>query len=163
MAFMLVTLAIFFVLVGLFVASYSINKLKSEREILAEKTATMLVSKLANSPEFSCEESFGYMMTNCIDLDKAMALKEFSNTYKKFWPVSNIEIRRIYPPENNGGICTKENYPDCGYIKIMQKDSSGFDQSTFVSLCKKELILGTIQQKCEVGKLIVRFAEDEKQ
>lgn len=161
MAFMMITLAIFFVMLGLFVVSYSFSGLKEAKEDLLEKSAIRLVSKLANSPEFSCENAFGRERVSCIDVDKVMALKSVSGDYQKFWGVSNIEIRTTYPEGKSTVQCTSSNYPNCGYIKVISKEVGGFDYSTFVSLCRKENFHSTFYDKCEIGKLIVRFSEDE--
>jgi hypothetical protein len=162
MAFMLIALAIFFIMVGLFVVSYSFSGLKEAKEDLLEKNAIRLVSKLANSPEFSCENAFGRDRVSCIDVDKVMSLKLVSAEYQNFWGVSNIEIRKTYPEGSSEIECTSLNYPNCGYVKIISKNSGGFDYSTFVSLCRKADFFGTFYDKCEMGKLIVRFSEDEK-
>lgn len=160
MAFMLIVLSIFFVLVGLFVVSYAFSGLKEAKEDLLEKNAIRLVSKLANSPEFSCENAFGRGRVSCIDVDKVMALKSISDEYQKFWGVSNIEIRTTYPEDRSDIECTSSSYPNCGYIKVISKQASGFDHSTFVSLCRKADFYGSFYDKCEIGKLIVRFSED---
>lgn len=162
MAFMLITLVIFFIMVGLFVVSYSFSGMKEAKEDLLEKNAIRLVSKLANSPEFSCENAFGRKRVSCIDVDKVMSLKSISDEYQKFWGVSNIEIRTTYPEGKSNLECTSRNYPDCGYIKIISKQASGFDHSTFVSLCRKAEFYSAFYDKCEIGKLIVRFSEDGK-
>jgi len=59
MAFMLMAITLFFVLVGLFVLKINLSELKQSAETLEEKNALLLVTRLANSPEFSCDNSFG--------------------------------------------------------------------------------------------------------
>src|SRR4030042_5145835 len=73
MAFMLMAITLFFVLVGIFVLVIRFSGLKDTAKQLEEENAMLLVSKLANSPEFSCENAFG-ALSNCIDADKIMAL-----------------------------------------------------------------------------------------
>ena len=90
MAFMLIAVTLFFVLVGMFILTIYVSELKNSAAILDEKNALLLVTKLANSPEFSCGGSFGNLRTNCIDADKVMMLRERISNYENFWDVENI-------------------------------------------------------------------------
>lgn len=158
MAFMLIALTILFVIVGLFVASISLSNLKEAKEIANEKNAQTLVSKIANYPELSCENAFGRDRSNCIDADKLLALmKVGQKDYQKFWGVSAIEIRKVYPNDNT--TCTVENYPNCGIIKLFSSKSTGNDRSSFVTLCRKEGFHGAFYDKCELAKIMVRFED----
>lgn len=155
MAFMLIAVTLFFVLVGMFILSIQLSGLRDSAAVLEEKNAMLLVTKLANSPEFSCGEAFKNKRTNCVDSDKVFILKENINKYNDFWDVENIEIRKIYPLLENIE-CSSENYPDCNIIKIREgKVSTEF--SNFVSLCRKESIEGEVYNKCELAKLIVSY------
>ena len=158
MAFMLIALTIFFVLVGLFMASFSLSGIKDAREAAAEKNAMLLVSKLASSPEFSCERSFSKQMSFCVDLDKVMALKGFSEKYKDLCDVSNIEIQKIYPFSDIE--CTSGNYNECGHVGVLSSNTKGVDQSTFITLCWKEGYFGSYYNKCTIAKLIVRVSDE---
>jgi len=155
MALMLIAVTLFFVLVGLLVLSVSFSNLKESATILEEKNAMLLVSKIANSPEFSCGSSFGNTKLNCIDFDKAMVLKQNIEKYKGFWGVSNIEIRKVYP--RGDVVCNSGNYPDCSIIRLNEKEVSGFDLSNFVSLCRKESDNGEIYDKCELAKIMISY------
>ena len=108
MAFMLIAVTLFFVLVGMFVLTIQLSNLKNSAATLEEKNALLLVTKLANSPEFSCGNAFGNIRINCIDADKVIMLKEGITNYDKFWGVENIEIRKIYP-KTTDKTCTLEN------------------------------------------------------
>lgn len=121
---------------------------------LEEENALLLASKLANSPEFSCGNSFGNQKSDCVDMDKIMALKKNINDYGNFWGVSNIEIRKI-PNENV--TCTDGNYPSCDTIKLIDKKISGFYVSNFVSVCHKENIDGEVINKCEIGEILISY------
>jgi hypothetical protein len=115
----------------------------------------MLVSRLANSPEFSCGDSFGSNKANCIDFDKIMVLKKNIDDYSELWGVAKIEIRKIYPDEGNIS-CTEENYPNCGSLKILNKNVKALAySSTFVSLCRKEISPSGPYNKCELARLMV--------
>lgn len=159
MAFMLIAVTLFFVLAGLFVLTILFSNVKTSAKIIEQENAILLASKLANSPEFSCEGAFGGSRLVCIDSDKAMALKGSISKYTNFWGVESIEIRKIYPPGNLE--CTANNYPDCNIIKVLSSDKGGTGISNFVALCKKvdvgEEDETRIEDVCELAKLIVVY------
>ena len=159
MAFMLIAVIFFFALIGIFVVAYNLSSIKEKANLLEEQNAMLLVSKLSNSPEFSCGQAFGESRTNCIDFDKIIALKEDISKYKKFWGVSNIEIRKIINSDNEIS-CNLANYPNCNSLKLLESSSIGYDYSNFVSLCWKENDeISDVYDKCEIAKLIVRYTE----
>lgn len=158
MAFMLMAVTLFFVLIGMFVLVFRFSGLREAATALEEKNAMLLVTKLANSPEFSCGEAFGSNRINCIDADKVMMLKENIDKYVNFWGVSNIEIRKIYPKTGNE-ICNLGNYPDCNIIRMRSKDIIGDYLSNFVSLCRKESFEGEVYDKCELARIMVSYEE----
>ena len=153
MIFMLIALTLFFVLVGLFLIMVVFSGAKESAALLEERDALLLVSKLANSPEFSCGGAFGGVKINCIDSDKIMALKSNINRYSNFWGVDGIKIKKIYPEEED--VCTFENYPVCGEITLFTGRGTGV--SNFVALCRKENIEGQIHDKCELARIIVYY------
>lgn len=156
MAFMLIAVTLFFAFVGIFVISIQLNELRGSASALQEKNAQLLVTKLANSPEFSCGNAFSNSKTNCVDFDKVMILKENANEYSNFWGIENIEIRKIYPFSTGETECTLENYPDCNTLKILQNGISA-EYSTFVSLCRKISSENGAIDKCELAKLMVSY------
>lgn len=156
MAFMLIALTILFVLVGLFALGFNLSRIRGDAETLQEKNAMLLVSKLANSPEFACGQSFGNNKLSCIDMDKMMALQDEIADYADFWGVSNIEVQKIYPFEEEI-ICTNQNYPDCNLLSLRGKENSGADIYNFVSLCHKERDGSGFYDKCEIGRLMVFY------
>lgn len=158
MSFMLLGVFLFFVLVGMIILTVSFSGLKQSATDLKEQNAILLVTKLANSPEFSCGDVFGNQKTDCIDEDKVMMLKENVGKYLDFWGVTNIEIRRIYP-ENRNITCTVSNYPNCDTIRLISKSNAGYDKSNFVALCRKEIYKGEVVNRCEMGQIIVRYEE----
>ena len=83
-AFLLIAITLFFVLVGILVLGFKVSDLRKSATLLEEKNAVLLVSKLANSPEFSCGNAFGSSRINCIDSDKVMMLKENIDRYVNF-------------------------------------------------------------------------------
>ena len=155
MAFMLIALFIFFALVGMVLLVFTFSKVGDAATELREKNAMLLASKLANSPEFACGDSFGNNKLACVDFDKVMALKANIGRYDKFWGVSNIEIRKV--SSNAEILCTQGNYPNCDIIRLREKDILGFDSSNFVSLCHKESNLEGFYDKCEVARLMISY------
>ena len=155
MAFMLIAVTLFFALVGMFLLVIVFAGLKESGKTLEEQNALSLASRLANSPEFSCGDAFGTRSANCIDFDKAMALKQNIQRYDGFWGVKGIEILKIYP-DTGSILCTEENYPECGKIEIL-KTASGVGVSNFVALCGKISINGTTQDNCDLARLIITY------
>ena len=157
-AFLLLAVTLFFVLAGLFALSFGLSNLKNTASALEEKNAMLLVSKLANSPEFSCGEAYGGNKVDCIDADKFMMLKEETLKYRDFWGVINIEIRKTYPKMNGEIECTRVNYPNCNVIKLGSTTASNFTSvENFVSLCRKESKGQEIYDKCELALLMVSY------
>lgn len=155
-AFMLIAITLFFVLAGLFFLSIKMNSLKNSATDLEEKNTRLLLTKLADSPEFSCGTSYGTQKTSCVDFAKIMILKKDISNYTSLWGVSDIQILKIYP--QNFEECTFENYPDCGKITLFSENSnSGTYISTFVSLCRRASESGVAYDKCEIAKLMVSY------
>lgn len=154
-AFMLIAVTLFFVLVGLFVLGFKLSDLKEKATELDKKNTMLLASKLANSPEFTCGNSFENKI-NCIDADKVMMLKGNINKYHGFWGVSDIKIRRIYP-ESEERVCTVSNYPDCNVINLISEETVGTYFGNFVSLCRKESKTSGFYNKCELARLMISY------
>jgi hypothetical protein len=152
MMFMLLAVTLLFVLVGLFFLAIKMSTLKSTATTLGEENAKLMVSKLANSPEFSCGGAFE-AQSNCIDFDKIMALKSMKE-YSKFWGVAKIEVRKILPTGNK--TCSFENYPNCEIVNILDLGVNTLSPSSnFVSLCRKEKSERIVYNKCELALLMV--------
>lgn len=160
-AFLLIAVTLFFVMVGIIVLGFKLSGLKGEVSSLEEKNALLLATRLANSPEFSCGESFGTLKLNCVDEDKVMALKENEVTYKGFWGSTGVEIRKIYPPLTSTIECTLGNYPNCNMIRIRGSELGGISVGNFVSLCRKEKDGGEFYDKCELAQLLVTYKKIE--
>lgn len=147
MAFVLVAIVIFFVLVGMLFLVLQVSSLKNSAENLRDVESIENVKKIASAPEFSwtideCE--------SCVDLDKIFLLKE-RQSYKEFWDFSLLRIEKIYP--SGEGECTRNNYPNCGKITIIEKNQIFNAKSSFVSLCRYEP--SEKYYKCELGKIVL--------
>jgi hypothetical protein len=157
MMFMLLAVTLLFMLVGMFFLAIRLSTVKQSATTLGEESAKLLVSKLANSPEFSCGNAFG-AKANCIDFDKIMVLKDMED-YSNFWGAAKIEIRKIFPSGNVS--CNFKNYPDCEIVNVLDREVNSLPPSSnFVSLCRKEKNERIIYNKCELALLMVS-AEDK--
>ncbi|GIU68582.1 MAG: hypothetical protein KatS3mg001_432 [Candidatus Pacearchaeota archaeon] len=158
MAFMLIAVSLFFAIAGLFLLTFVFSGIKGSSELVEQREALLLVSKLSNSPEFSCGNAFERSEGNCIDSDKIMALKKYQNLYGNFWEVSGIEIRKVFPKSEEKIECTQENYPNCNSIIIKNTDS-GTSFSNFAALCRKDYDEEKARQVnvCELAKVIVTY------
>lgn len=155
-AFMLIAVTLLFVLVGVFMLVFRFSGLKDSATALEEKNAMLLVSKLANSPEFSCGRVYGGIIKgNCIDGDKIIILRDNINKYSNFWGISGLEIRKI--TEEQEVLCSKSNYPNCNLIKFDLNSNVGFSVSNFASLCRKEASGTNVYDKCELARIIVSY------
>lgn len=162
MAFVLLAITLFFVLAGIFALIFLMAGLREGATALEEKNALLLVTKLANSPEFSCGGAYDSDRVNCIDADKVMVLSKNIDKYYRFWGLQNIEIRKIYP-KGATSVCTLSNYPDCNSIKIKSSpsgDVSGYYLENFVTLCRKaQDNRGVVYSKCDIAKLLVSYEQ----
>jgi hypothetical protein len=157
-AFMLLAVTLLFVLVGLAVLGFKLAGLRGTASNVEEENAKLLVTKLANSPEFACGGSFGSKI-GCIDADKVMMLKSQEDKYSGFWGVADIEIRKIYPKRTGTVTCTSGNYPNCNLIEILSKGTTGTYYSNFVSLCRKEMTGGSTYDRCDLARLMVSYVK----
>jgi hypothetical protein len=159
MTFMLVAVTLLFILVGVFFLSIRLYNVRKTATNIEEKNVMLLVSKLANSPEFSCGNAFGSSRTSCVDFDKLIALKYRIDEDSDLWGVAKIELRKIYPSEGNI-ICSESNYPDCDILTLLDKDVNTQPAvSNFVALCRKDSNGIIIYDKCELALLMVSSEE----
>jgi hypothetical protein len=154
---MLLAVTLFFVLAGMLVLVTQVSSLKSKATIIESDNAKLLVSKIADSPEFSCGDSFGTGMSSCVDADKLINLKNNISIYSNgnFWGVQGLQIRKIYP-NNNGIECTSANFPNCDVITLIP-NTNGTGVSNFVSLCGDYNVNGSVFSRCDLAEIIVTY------
>jgi len=153
MAFVLVALMIFFAIASLFYFSIRYNNLEEDVESLREQEVLETVRKMSGSAEFSFTS--GGDCSACIDLDKVLMLKERAS-YKGFWKnIALLQVTRVYPVYGNGIECTRENYPNCDVITLVDEDKNFRAHKAFVALCRYEE--SEDYNKCELGKIIMAF------
>ncbi|MDP3881786.1 MAG: hypothetical protein Q8Q31_02815 [Nanoarchaeota archaeon] len=156
MAFVIVAIIIFFFIAGIFVLNLWGTGLKKDVEMQRVEKAGEIALKIADSPELSWSSSSS-LCENCIDLDKALSMKEMisqGSNYKDFWrsDISAIRIVLIHPKKT--GECTKFNYPECGTITLFNKSEDFQYFGSYVSVCRYDEKKGGYF-KCELGKIEV--------
>jgi hypothetical protein len=155
MAFVLVALMIFGAIGGIFFINYRINQTKSVVEDQRQTRAIEMALKLCDMPELSWS-SDNKECSNCIDLDKALVLKEktVSGAYKYFWnkDIDWIKIELLYPKKS--GECTSSNYPNCAEITILNRTKEHSYEGAFVALCRYNQEKGD-NFECELGRILV--------
>ncbi len=153
MSFMLVAVALFFILVGLFVLSIVYAGINEEATRIAEDRTLSSLTNLADSPEFSCTTS----KSNCIDGDKLISLLD-KTAYQTFWPYSSLEVIKLsgFGKDRSELVeCTIANYPDCDLFKVYDKNVENERAiSSFVAICRKDSQNEYIYDKCEIAKLV---------
>jgi hypothetical protein len=158
MMIMLLAITLFFVIAGMLILSTQVSSLKSKSNQLQADNAKLLVSKIADSPEISCGDSFGASMSSCVDADKVINLKFNASKYGNgnFWGINGLQIRKIYP-ENSGIECDSSNFPNCDVITVIPS-TNGTGVSNFVSLCGWYNINGATLPRCDIAKIIVTYS-----
>ncbi len=149
MAFMLMAVLIFFVLAGLFFVVIQSGQLNREATNLNQQKAMSVIANIANSPELNCGKPL------CIDSDKLLVLQGLES-YESLWQLSSLSVLKM----STGEIipCTLQNYPNCNFFEVYDKDINENPVSTFVSLCRKERTQqGFEYNQCEMAEIIGGF------
>ncbi len=151
MAFMIVALVIFFSLVALFYFSVSFSNLGKTAQSLQEDEARELVRKIGHSSELAFTSSSD--CNSCIDFDKALMLKEMASAgiYSEFWNLDYLMIEKVYPKSSEEE-CTRENYPNCGRITLIQKKSD-FGAAAFAPVALARWDDGINRYRYDFGKI----------
>lgn len=151
MAFVLVAIMVFFGIVILVFFSAYLSGMKNDVNTLAEDEARQIVRKIASSPELTWADKATCGSGACIDVDKALIMKQ-RKSYTDFWNLDYLRIDRIYPTTGTGE-CTLGGYPNCRTMILVNKtDNFGATSSAYVSLCRWETANGGYV-KCEIGRI----------
>jgi len=155
MVFMIIAVALFFILATLFYFSIKTANLY-QASIESERDRSIgLIIKLASSPELSYTG-----VSNGIDSDKLMALKK-QPEYRDYWGVNGIIIEKLYPKYPDAE-CNTGNYPNCTKIILFEKDGDvAQSASSYVALCRKDSINGRAYDKCELALMVIQTLENE--
>jgi len=149
MAFMIVAVLIFFVMVGLFFLVISISGVREGAEELAREEAISFLGGLAGLSEFSYDSDESYS----VDRDKLRVMMGFSDYYEEFWPVASIEVYDLYPGADELIECPGEG---CNHYLIYDSGQVDVEKySSYVSICSRVRESSTVYDECSVGKLVV--------
>jgi hypothetical protein len=150
MAFMILAVFFFFILVGLFFISWQFRDVKGDFSRLQRDQAISSLEIIANMPEFNCDSRTSL----CLDEDKLRVMSgNLSGSYSDFWPVSSISVYKIYPSFNETVKCPNVN---CNYYDIHDSGQTNIKEySSYVSICKRVRESGYAYDRCEVGKILV--------
>lgn len=150
MAFMIVAVFFFFVLVGLFFIGIQFKDVAGSAERLQREQAVSSLSVIADMPELSYDS--GKAIT--LDEDKLRIMAgDFGDNYDEFWPVASVAVYKLWPVATELKLCPGV---DCNYYELYDNGQrSSKKPSTFVSICKKVKESGFVYDRCVIGKLEV--------
>lgn len=149
MAFMIIFVFIFFTMVLLFFVSMQNSKLTENYNLLQKENAIASIQTISNMPELNCDSQKSF----CLDEDKIIVFGSMADSYKSFWPVSSITVRKAFPKNPKNIKCPAAN---CTYYEIYNSnENNSIKYGAFVSICKKVMNNGRSQEICELGRLDV--------
>jgi len=148
MAFMIMAVFFFFVLVGLFFLGIQFRGVGESAQQLQKEQTLSSLEVIADMPEFNYDS--GASMT--LDEDKLRIMSGgFSEAYGDFWPVASIKVYKVYPKPESFVKCPAL---DCNYFEVYDSGQKSVQTySTYVSICKKVRESGYTYDRCEAGKL----------
>lgn len=153
MAFMIVAVILFFILVGLFAVSILYKNLSESATQINEEKTLSAIQYLAGSAEFSCTGS----RANCIDEDKLLVMLN-RKAYTDFWSFSSLKVIKqsgFDKSEASMKKCNIQNYPDCDlFVVVDNKVKNERTTSSFVALCRAGYENNYNYDKCEIAKLV---------
>ncbi|MBU2576796.1 MAG: hypothetical protein KKF50_03670 [Nanoarchaeota archaeon] len=150
MAFMLMAVFFFFVLVGLFFLGISFRGVEDSAQQLQREQALSSLEVIADMPELN----FNSVTSMALDEDKLRVMSgNLSEDYANFWPVASIKAYKIYPKPESFVKCPAV---DCNYFEVYDSGQTNVQEySAYVSICKKVRESGYTYDKCEAGKLVL--------
>ncbi len=153
MAFMIVFVVIFFVLVGLFILQISMGDLRfSAQNLEREQVMSALVS-WSELPELSCSDK----SSNCVDEDKLyiMGSPNFNTIYSSFWPVASINIYKVDVDSGVNSLidCPRE---ECNRYPVFNSGQWGVvEHASYVAICRETRREDDVFSECELGKISI--------
>ena len=150
MAFMILAVFLFFILVGLFFLGIQFRDIKKNVAQLQTEQAISSLKVIADMPELS----YNSRESLSLDEDKLTIMSgTLGSHYSEFWPVASVKVYKIYPKFNELVKCPAL---DCNYFEVYDNGQESVKTySTYVSVCKKIKETGYVYDRCEVGKLVV--------
>lgn len=153
MAFMIVFVFIFFILVGLFFLQVSMDKIRGSAEGQKEDQVMSALSSWSELPEFSCSDT----SVSCLDEDKLYILgsERFNTLYNDFLPVASINVYKVVSGNGKKELikCPAKN---CNYYEVYSSGQTGVrEYGSYVSICKKTRREGEVFSECELGRISI--------
>jgi hypothetical protein len=150
MAFMIMAVFFFFILVGLFFLGIQFRGVEEGAQESQMKQTLSSLEVIADMPELNYNSD----RAMSLDEDKLRIMSgNFSDNYEDFWPVASIEVYKIFPRPAEFVKCPAL---DCNYYDIYDSGQDNIQKySTYVSVCKRVRESGQTYERCEVGKLYV--------
>ena len=150
MAFMILAVFFFFILVGLFFLGWYMSDFQSRKESLLKQEAIASIEVISNMPELNCDSREEF----CVDEDKLRIFSgNFARNYDNFWPVSSVRVYKVHPSFDSVVKCPA---PNCNYYEIFDSGQENkVEYSGYVSICKKVREGNYVYDKCDIGKLLV--------
>jgi len=157
MAFMIMAVFFFFLLVGLFFLNVSFRDVKKSAMRLHREEAISSLEVIADMPELNYDSR----ASASLDEDKLMIMSgKFGRTYEGFWPVASVKVYKVYPRFDKVIKCPKLN---CNYFEVYNSGQKNVrEYSTYVSICKRVSEKGYVYDKCGIGKLVVGVLDVKK-
>ena len=151
MAFMIVAVFIFFIMVGLFLFMTFLSGMHSDAENMERQDVISSMAVLSGMNEFAYSSGGGILL----DEDKLRILSGNSSDYdySEFWTVASIEVYKIYPANDKLVECPNIG---CNYYNIYDAGQAESEKhSSYISICKRMRVYGITYDDCELGKLVV--------
>jgi len=149
-AFMILAVFLFFILVGLFFLRIQLGDMKKSVVQLQTEQAISSLNVISDMPELSYDSHESLSL----DEDKLRIMSgNLGSYYSEFWPVASVKVYKIYPKFDELVKCPALN---CNYFGVYGGGQESVKTySTYVSICKKIKESGYVYDKCEIGKLVV--------
>jgi hypothetical protein len=149
MAFMIVAVFFFFILVGLFFLGITFKDVEKNAAYLEKEQTISSLKVITDMPELS----FGFSKSMAVDEDKLrIMVGNFSSDYDLLWPVASVGVYKFGSGDNEMKKCPGA---DCNYYEVYDNGQSNVKTySTFISICNRLMEGGSVYDKCEIGKLI---------
>ncbi len=157
MAFMILAVFFFFILVGLFFLGWQFRNIGSDYEQLQREQAISSLKVIADMPEFNCDSRTSL----CLDEDKLMVFSgnDLGREYSDFWPVASIKVYKVYPKFNETIPCPNAG---CNYYEVFDSGQINVEEyPSYVSICRKMKVDGYVYDRCEIGKMLVGIKKNE--
>tara|TARA_B100001971_G_C18124342_1_gene501197 strand:- start:85 stop:615 length:531 start_codon:yes stop_codon:yes gene_type:complete len=157
MAFMIVAVFFFFILVGLFFLKVQFSGIQKSSAELEKEQAISSLKVIANMQELNCNSRESL----CLDKDKIKIMSgELKELYETFWQIASIKVYLLDTGQTEIISCPALN---CNYFEIFDnQQNSSEEYSTYISVCEKIRELGYVYDNCEIAKLVVGRKINEK-